>query len=46
MIAIERGIEFFDRAEAYGPFTNEVMVGEALKPLRPGSDRHQVRLEH
>jgi aryl-alcohol dehydrogenase-like predicted oxidoreductase len=32
--AIERGIDFFDTAEAYGPFTNEVMVGEALKPLR------------
>jgi aryl-alcohol dehydrogenase-like predicted oxidoreductase len=32
--AIERGVDFFDTAEAYGPFTNEVMVGEALKPLR------------
>jgi diketogulonate reductase-like aldo/keto reductase len=32
--AIERGIDFFDTAEAYGPFTNEAMVGEALKPLR------------
>jgi aryl-alcohol dehydrogenase-like predicted oxidoreductase len=31
---IERGIDFFDTAEAYGPFTNEVMVGEAFKPLR------------
>lgn len=32
--AIERGIDFLDTAEVYGPFTNEVMVGEALKPLR------------
>jgi len=32
--AIERDIDFFDTAEAYGPFTDEVMVGEALKPLR------------
>ncbi|MQB40541.1 aldo/keto reductase [Rhizobium sp. ICMP 5592] len=32
--AVERGMDFFDTAEAYGPFTNEVMVGEALQPLR------------
>ncbi len=32
--AVERGIDFFDTAEVYGPFTNEQMVGEALKPLR------------
>jgi len=32
--AVERGITFFDTAEAYGPFTNEELVGEALKPLR------------
>jgi aryl-alcohol dehydrogenase-like predicted oxidoreductase len=32
--AVERGIDFFDTAEAYGPFTNEEMVGEALSPLR------------
>src|SRR3954452_5016263 len=32
--AVERGIDFFDTAESYGPFTNEEMVGEALKPLR------------
>jgi hypothetical protein len=30
----ERGITFFDPAEAYGPFTNETLVGEALAPLR------------
>jgi aryl-alcohol dehydrogenase-like predicted oxidoreductase len=32
--AVERGISFFDTAEAYGPFTNEELVGEALAPLR------------
>jgi len=35
--AVERGITFFDTAEAYGPFTNEALVGEALAPIR-----HQV----
>ena len=32
--AVERGVTFFDTAEAYGPFTNEELVGEALAPLR------------
>jgi aryl-alcohol dehydrogenase-like predicted oxidoreductase len=32
--AVERGITFFDTAEAYGPFTNEELVGEALGPVR------------
>ena len=32
--AVERGIDFVDTAEVYGPFTNEEMVGEALAPLR------------
>lgn len=32
--AIERGVTFFDTAEAYGPFTNEEIVGEALAPFR------------
>jgi len=32
--AVERGVTFFDTAEAYGPFTNEVLVGEALAPVR------------
>jgi aryl-alcohol dehydrogenase-like predicted oxidoreductase len=35
--AVERGVTFFDTAEAYGPFTNEELVGEALAPFR-----HQV----
>jgi aryl-alcohol dehydrogenase-like predicted oxidoreductase len=28
--AVERGLTFFDTAEAYGPFANEELVGEAL----------------
>lgn len=32
--AFERGITFFDTAEAYGPLTNEELVGEALAPFR------------
>lgn len=31
---VERGITFFDTAQAYGPYTNEVLVGEALEPFR------------
>ena len=31
---VERGITFFDTAEAYGPFANEELVGEALAPVR------------
>jgi aryl-alcohol dehydrogenase-like predicted oxidoreductase len=32
--AVDRGVTFFDTAEVYGPFTNEEVVGEALKPFR------------
>ena len=32
--AVERGVTFFDTAEAYGPGANEELVGEALKPHR------------
>jgi aryl-alcohol dehydrogenase-like predicted oxidoreductase len=32
--AYERGVTFFDTAEAYGPFTNEELLGEALAPFR------------
>src|SRR5262245_32815558 len=35
--AVDRGVTFFDTAEAYGPFVNEELVGEALAPFR-----HQV----
>jgi aryl-alcohol dehydrogenase-like predicted oxidoreductase len=31
---VERGVTFFDTAEAYGPFTNEELLGEALAPVR------------
>jgi aryl-alcohol dehydrogenase-like predicted oxidoreductase len=31
--AVESGVTFFDTAEAYGPFTNEALVGEALAPF-------------
>ena len=34
--AHEKGVTFFDTAEAYGPFTNEALVGEALEPIREG----------
>lgn len=32
--AVDRGITFFDTAQAYGPYTNENLVGEALAPVR------------
>jgi aryl-alcohol dehydrogenase-like predicted oxidoreductase len=32
--AVDIGVTFFDTAEAYGPFTNEELVGEALAPIR------------
>ena len=32
--AVERGMDFFDTAETYGPWTNEKMVGEALLSVR------------
>ena len=32
--AFAKGVTFFDTAEAYGPFTNEELVGEALAPMR------------
>ncbi|MBX5156190.1 aldo/keto reductase [Rhizobium sp. NZLR8] len=32
--AIDLGVTFFDTAEVYGPFTNEVLLGKALKPFR------------
>jgi aryl-alcohol dehydrogenase-like predicted oxidoreductase len=56
--AVERGVTFFDTAEAYGPFVNEELVGEALAPVRAqvviatkfgikvGSDGVDSRPEH
>ncbi len=32
--AFERGVTFFDTAEAYGPFSNESLLGEAVQPFR------------
>ncbi len=32
--AVDQGVTLFDTAEAYGPFTNEELVGEALQPMR------------
>ena len=32
--AVDMGVTFFDTAEVYGPFTNEVLVGKALAPVR------------
>ena len=32
--AVERGVTFFDTAEIYGPFANELLVGEALEPFK------------
>src|SRR5262245_50162845 len=32
--AVDRGVTFFDTAEAYGPYVNEEIVGEALSPVR------------
>src|SRR3954447_1030017 len=32
--AAERGVTLFDTAEAYGPYANEELVGEALEPFR------------
>ena len=32
--AFELGVTFFDTAEVYGPYTNEALLGEALKPFR------------
>ena len=35
--AVDDGVTFFDTAEAYGPYANEELVGEALAPVR---DQH------
>jgi aryl-alcohol dehydrogenase-like predicted oxidoreductase len=33
--AVDQGVTFFDTAEIYGPWANELLVGEALAPFRP-----------
>src|SRR4026208_1983711 len=40
--AIELGVTFFDTAEVYGPFTNEDLVGRALKQLKAGRNRVRI----
>ena len=35
--AVDKGVTFFDTAEVYGPFENEEVVGEALRPFRDAS---------
>jgi len=35
--ALDLGISLLDTADVYGPFTNEVLVGKAIKGKRPGS---------
>ena len=43
--ALERGVTFLDTADIYGPYTNEELVGRALRgPARRSRSRHQVRL--
>jgi len=32
--AVDRGVSLFDTAEVYGPFVNETLLGEALRPVR------------
>lgn len=32
--AVEQGVDFFDTAEVYGPYTNEALLGEALQPYK------------
>ena len=56
--AVDLGVAFFDTAEAYGPFTNEELVGEALAPfhgkvviatkfgMKLGTDAMDSRPEH
>lgn len=47
--AVDMGITFFDTAECYGPFENEELVGEALKPYKDQvviATKFGVHLEH
>ena len=44
--AFERGVTFFDTAEAYGSYTNEELVGEALEPVRSDSVRCHLPIEY
>ena len=37
--ALELGVDYFDTAEVYGPFTNEALLGRALRGRREGDRR-------
>jgi aryl-alcohol dehydrogenase-like predicted oxidoreductase len=40
--AVERGVTLFDTAKAYGPLTNEELVGEALSPVQAIAERKRA----
>src|ERR1700760_3900124 len=42
--AFDQGVTFFDTAEVYGPLTNELVVGEALEPIRQVAEEPLKRL--
>jgi aryl-alcohol dehydrogenase-like predicted oxidoreductase len=42
--AVERGVTFFDTAEAYGAINEEIVGGSARALSRFGRDRHQIRI--
>ena len=44
--AVERGVTMFDTAEAYGPFTNEELVGGSSALSRARRDCDEVRVRH
>jgi len=41
--AFERSVTFFDTAEAYGPYANEELVGEAAEPFRSAEANSMIR---
>ena len=41
--AVEPGVTFFNIAEVYGPFINEELVGEALRPVREAGDLREIQ---
>jgi len=43
--AVDRGVTFFDTAEAYGRFANEELIGDGTTS-RTGSNRYEVRLRY
>ncbi len=41
--ALGLGVTMLDTSDAYGPLTNEQLIGRAIAPARRGRDRHQVQ---